>query len=308
MTWRLSIEHVTSYEYEGEVLASYNEARMSPARDATPDGARPSRRRAPERSCHALRRLLGYRSERVRRARAARPAHRRRRAHWSRPSQPFPTSPTPIGRSCSMKTFATASTSTCTRHRTFRSTSRSARSRPMLAAGRTPRETVEAVSAWVRENLAYEPGATDVSTNARSALELGSRRLPGLRPRRAGVAARRRHPGALRLRLPASRCRRRRRCRGDRPEPRLARSVDGVLAAHRPDQRRRGRRTPRARRARPRLRRRHPAQGRVQRPARRIRATSASRSAASPEVGSPEAGPGYLRWSIGTYLRSVGPV
>ena len=46
-----------------------------PRRDA--DGARPSRRRAPERSGHALRRLLGYRSERVRRARAARPAHRR---------------------------------------------------------------------------------------------------------------------------------------------------------------------------------------------------------------------------------------
>ena len=36
-----------------------------------------------------------------------------------------------------------------------------------------PRETVEAVSAWVRESLTYEPGATDVSTNARSALELG---------------------------------------------------------------------------------------------------------------------------------------
>ena len=46
MAWRLSIEHVTSYEYEGEVLASYNEARMSPARDDA-DGARPSRRCPP---------------------------------------------------------------------------------------------------------------------------------------------------------------------------------------------------------------------------------------------------------------------
>jgi len=35
MTWRMSIEHVTSYEYEGDVLASYNEARISPARDAS---------------------------------------------------------------------------------------------------------------------------------------------------------------------------------------------------------------------------------------------------------------------------------
>ena len=42
-----------------------------------------------------------------------------------------------------------------------------------IADGKTPRETVEAVSAWVRESLAYEPGATDVSTNARSAVELG---------------------------------------------------------------------------------------------------------------------------------------
>ena len=72
-----------------------------------------------------------------------------------------------------MKTFATASTNTFTRPRTSRSTNRFARSRATIAAGRTPRETVEAVGAWVRERLAYEAGATDVSTNARSALELG---------------------------------------------------------------------------------------------------------------------------------------
>jgi transglutaminase-like putative cysteine protease len=42
-----------------------------------------------------------------------------------------------------------------------------------IAGGCTPRQTLEAVSAWVRESLAYETGATDVSTNARSALELG---------------------------------------------------------------------------------------------------------------------------------------
>ncbi|MDQ1462579.1 MAG: hypothetical protein QOI08_4063, partial [Actinomycetota bacterium] len=42
-----------------------------------------------------------------------------------------------------------------------------------ISDSRSPRETVEAVSTWVRESLAYETGATDVSTNARSALELG---------------------------------------------------------------------------------------------------------------------------------------
>jgi transglutaminase-like putative cysteine protease len=33
MTWRLSVEHVTTYEYAGDVLASYNEARITPSRD-----------------------------------------------------------------------------------------------------------------------------------------------------------------------------------------------------------------------------------------------------------------------------------
>ena len=36
MTWRLSVEHVTTYEYAGDVLASYNEARLTPcARSAS---------------------------------------------------------------------------------------------------------------------------------------------------------------------------------------------------------------------------------------------------------------------------------
>src|SRR5207237_4982691 len=42
-----------------------------------------------------------------------------------------------------------------------------------LSETRSPRQTVGAVSAWVRENVVYEPGATDVSTNAWTALELG---------------------------------------------------------------------------------------------------------------------------------------
>ena len=33
MTWRLSVEHVTTYAYAGDVLASYNEARLTPCRD-----------------------------------------------------------------------------------------------------------------------------------------------------------------------------------------------------------------------------------------------------------------------------------
>ncbi len=35
MTWRLKIEHRTRVDYDGEVLASYNEVRMTPLNDAT---------------------------------------------------------------------------------------------------------------------------------------------------------------------------------------------------------------------------------------------------------------------------------
>lgn len=35
MTWRLKIEHRTRVDYEGEVLASYNEVRMTPLNDGT---------------------------------------------------------------------------------------------------------------------------------------------------------------------------------------------------------------------------------------------------------------------------------
>ena len=30
MSWRLAVEHVTEYEYAGDVFASYNEARITP--------------------------------------------------------------------------------------------------------------------------------------------------------------------------------------------------------------------------------------------------------------------------------------
>ena len=33
MTWRLSVEHVTTYAYLGDVFASYNEARLTPSRE-----------------------------------------------------------------------------------------------------------------------------------------------------------------------------------------------------------------------------------------------------------------------------------
>ena len=166
-----------------------------------------------------------------------------------------------------MKTYATASANTFTRPRTYPSTNSSSRSRPRSPSGRTPRETVEAVSSWVRESLAYEPGATDVSTNARSALELGR-----------GVCQDFVHVALALLRaagIPA-------RYASGYLHPDADAAVDTAVTGQShawleawtgswqridPDQRRARRRRARARRTGPRLRRRHAAEGCVQRPA-----------------------------------------
>jgi transglutaminase-like putative cysteine protease len=172
MAWRLSIEHVTTYEYEGEVLASYNEARMSPARDDTQmvlDHRVDVRPNVPlmhyvdswgtrvnafdvhephDRLVVAARSLVetvaavpdttdieweGLSDERVR--------DQFYEYLYSSPHVPVDDA--------------------------FRATAAAITDRL------TPREAVAAVSAWVRENLTYEAGATDVSTHARSALDLG---------------------------------------------------------------------------------------------------------------------------------------
>jgi transglutaminase-like putative cysteine protease len=172
MTWRLSIEHVTSYDYEGDVLASYNEARISPARDAsqmvlnhrvevTPavsvmlyvdcwgtavsafDVHQPHRRLVV--TGHSLVETIALRpdSTDIEWEDLRDESLRDRYYEYLTPSPRVPID------------------------ETFREVGSD------LAVARTPREAVEAVSAWVRENLVYESGATDVSTNARTALELG---------------------------------------------------------------------------------------------------------------------------------------
>ena len=237
MAWRLSIEHVTSYEYEGEVLASYNEARMSPARDST---QMVLDHRVDVRPGVPVMRYIDYWGTEVSAFDVHEPHDRLIVAARSL-VETVAAIPDVTDTDWEVLSDENVRDRFCeylhsSPHVPIDESFRRGRGRDRR--GRSPRETVEAVSSWVRESLAYEPGATDVSTNARSALELGSGRLPGLRPCRAGVVAGFGHPGSLRLRLPASRRRRCRRCRGDRSEPRLARSVDGVLAAPRSDQRR----------------------------------------------------------------------
>ena len=163
-----------------------------------------------------------------------------------------------------MKTYATASANTFTRPRTYQSTFPSWRPQPRSQAVEHRGDSRGGQLVGPREPhvRARRDRRLDERADRR---RIRSWRLPGLRPCRAGVVARGGHSRALRLRLPAPRRRCcRRRCR-DRTEPRLARSVDGVLAAHRSHERSfRGRAT-RTRRPWSRLRRRHAPQRRVQR-------------------------------------------
>jgi transglutaminase-like putative cysteine protease len=172
MTWRMSIEHITSYEYEGDVLASYNEARISPARDASQIVLNHRVEVSPAVSIMRYVDCWGT-------AVSAFDVHEpHRRLVVTGRSLVETLAPVPetadieweVVRDENLRDrfyeFLTPS-SHVPLDEPFREVGAD------LAATRSPRETVEAVSAWVRENLVYEPGATDVSTNARSALELG---------------------------------------------------------------------------------------------------------------------------------------
>lgn len=172
MTWRMSIEHVTTYEYEGDVLASYNEARISPARSAEQI-------------------VLNHRVE-------VSPAVSVMRYVdcWGTAVSAFdvhePHRRLVISGSTLIETVAPSQLGTDIEWKALRDENirdsfyeflapshhvpvdeKFSEMGASLAQGRTPGETVGAVGAWVRENLVYESGATDVSTNARAALELG---------------------------------------------------------------------------------------------------------------------------------------
>jgi transglutaminase-like putative cysteine protease len=172
MTWRMSIEHVTTYDYEGDVLASYNEARISPARDAS-------------------QMLLNHRVD----VTPGVPVMRYTDC-WGTAVSAFdvhePHRRLVIAAHSLVETVAPSPDTTdvdweVVRDERFRDrfyeylapSPRVPFDEPFpevgaaLAETRSPRETVGAVAAWVRENLVYEPGATDVSTNAWTALELG---------------------------------------------------------------------------------------------------------------------------------------
>jgi len=172
MTWRMSIEHVTSYEYEGDVLASYNEARISPARDASQTVLN---HRVDVTPAASVMRYIDCWGTAV----SAFDVHEpHRRLVIAGTSLVETVAPNPDTTDIDWEVVRDEKL----RDRFYEYLAPSPRvslDEPFLEVGaaladaRSPRETVAAVSAWVRESLVYEPGATDVSTNAGTALELG---------------------------------------------------------------------------------------------------------------------------------------
>ena len=131
----------------------------------------------------------------------------------------------------------------------------------------TPQEALELVGDWVRAALVYERGSTSVSTAATDAWKNGRGvcqdfvQLAIALLRTMGIPAR----YVVRILPPAGRRPDRR--HGARREPRMVRGVDRRLVAIRSDERRGRRGAPRARRPRPRLPRRPTAEGHRQRSA-----------------------------------------
>ncbi|MDQ1481714.1 MAG: hypothetical protein QOI44_2575, partial [Actinomycetota bacterium] len=161
MTWRMAIEHVTTYDYEGDVLASYNEARISPARDA---GQMVLNHRVDVTPPVSVMRYTDCWGTSV----SAFDVHEpHRRLVIAGTSLVEILAPSPDTTDVDWEVVRDENF----RDRFYEYLAPSPRvpfGDPFrevgasLAETRSPRETVAAVSTWVHENLVYEPGATDV--------------------------------------------------------------------------------------------------------------------------------------------------
>jgi transglutaminase-like putative cysteine protease len=173
MTWRLSIEHVTEYDYAGKVLASYNEARISPQRDASQlvldhaIGVQPA---------SPMHRYVDYWGTDV----CAFDVHEpHSRLVVTGVSLVETRCPRTIRDPVDWARLRTSDVSDDLYE--FVSTSSyvdcnanvDAAGSDIASASKTPLDAVHSALAWTREKLAYSVGATDVSTTATEALALG---------------------------------------------------------------------------------------------------------------------------------------
>jgi len=173
MTWRLSVEHVTTYLYAGDVLASYNEARLTPTRN---QGQLVLDHHVHVTPHVPLFHYVDYWGSEVCSFDVMVP-HRRlvitgRSLVETTPARPFP------GAGVNWEMLRAESTRDDLYQYLTSSAfvhcddARVAQAASELAAGE-PADVVERVCEWTREQLVYEPGATDVSTTASGALDLG---------------------------------------------------------------------------------------------------------------------------------------
>jgi transglutaminase-like putative cysteine protease len=179
MTWRLSVEHVTTYAYLGDVFASYNEARLTPARDRQ----LVLDHRVVVSPRVSLMRYADYWGSEVCAFDVTEPHQKLvvtgRSLVETNASRPLPTTGNATWERLNadevrdeFHEYLTSSEFvTCEDPRLLAAARELHASDPNAVV--TPAAVVEAACEWTREQLVYEPGATDVHTTAAGALDVG---------------------------------------------------------------------------------------------------------------------------------------
>jgi transglutaminase-like putative cysteine protease len=173
VTWRLRINHRTGYQYENEVVSSYNEARLMPL--STPEQLviEADVRVEPPVACfrywdywgtlvyafdiHAPHTELVVTSSSL--VETARPGDAPRDISWDTLTRPQVRDE--FAELLAPTTYVPLEDEVITH------------AAELVRDGRSPRETCEAAGVWARERLLYEQGATNVSTTAVDAVEEG---------------------------------------------------------------------------------------------------------------------------------------
>lgn len=178
MTWRLSIEHVTTYAYMGDVFASYNEARLTPARDRQ----LVLDHRVSVNPRVAVMRYIDYWGSEVCAFDVTEP-HQRLVVTGRSLVETAPSRTLPVNGNATWERlnddyvrdefheYLTSSDYVTCEDQRLIDAARGLNDD--LSESVTPASVVEAACEWTRANLVYEPGATDVRTTASGALDVG---------------------------------------------------------------------------------------------------------------------------------------
>lgn len=171
MNWRLKIRHVTGYKYAGTVSASYNEARLTPLTLPWQTTLFSQVEVTPGATTY---RYFDYWATQV----TAFDLHRPHQQLRVVSSSLVEVSPPPPPRAC-LGWAGLGADAVLDGHAEFLSNRRLTAVDPDLVeqawgavGNRPPTESAEAVSHWVRSEVAYVPGSTGVQTSAQEAWHL----------------------------------------------------------------------------------------------------------------------------------------